>query len=136
VCASRFWGSETSRFSDPAARLHPSLCTEGVEWFSVAGSDPSRVREMSVASRGTTFAKQERDRAKKAKAALKRERREARDSAETSPPPVPTVAGEGDVSPEELLRLVKELHDAYADERISLEEFEERKQELMARITV
>ena len=60
----------------------------------------------------------------------------ARDSAADSPPPVPTVAGEGDVSPEELLRLVKELHDAYADERISLDEFEERKQELVARITV
>jgi hypothetical protein len=89
-----------------------------------------------VASRGTTFAKQERDRAKKAKAAQKRERREGRDSGASSPPPVPTVSGEGDVSPDELLRLVKELHDAYADERISLEEFEERKQELMARITV
>jgi len=89
-----------------------------------------------VASRGTTFAKQERDRAKKAKAALKRERREGRDSAASSPPPVPTVSGEGEVSPDELLRLVKELHEAYADDRISLEEFEERKQELMARISV
>jgi hypothetical protein len=92
-----------------------------------------------VASRGTTFAKQERDRAKKAKAALKRERREGRDaaaSASSSPAAAPDVSGEGDVSPEELLRLVKELHDAYADERISLEDFEERKQELMARITV
>jgi hypothetical protein len=98
--------------------------------------ESSRAEEESVAARGTTFAKQERDRAKKAKAALKRERREARDSAADSPPPVPTVAGEGDVSPEELLRLVKELHDAYADERISLDEFEERKQELAARITV
>jgi hypothetical protein len=98
--------------------------------------ESSRAEEASVASRGTTFAKQERDRAKKAKAALKRERRESRDSAAESPPPVPTVSGEGDVSPEELLRLVKELHDAYADERISLEDFEERKQELMARITV
>jgi hypothetical protein len=88
-----------------------------------------------VAARGTTFAKQERDRAKKAKAALKRERREARDS-EAPEAPVPDTSGEGDVSPEELLRLVKELHDAYADERISLEDFEERKQELMARITV
>lgn len=88
-----------------------------------------------MAARGTTFAKQERDRAKKAKAALKRERREARDS-EAPEAPVPDTSGEGDVSPEELLRLVKELHDAYADERISLEDFEERKQELMARITV
>jgi hypothetical protein len=87
-----------------------------------------------VAARGTTFAKQERDRAKKAKAALKRERREGREQAE--PAPAPEISGEGEIAPDELLRLVKELHDAYADERISLEEFEERKQELMARITV
>ncbi|HEX2382932.1 MAG TPA: hypothetical protein VHI95_09865 [Acidimicrobiales bacterium] len=89
-----------------------------------------------MASRGTTFAKQERDRAKKAKAALKRERREARETGESPPTPVPDTSGEGDIAPDELLRLVKELHDAYADERMSLEEFEERKQELMARITV
>jgi hypothetical protein len=89
-----------------------------------------------VAARGTTFAKQERDRAKKAKAALKRERRESRESGAADEPDVPTVSGEGDVSPDELLRLVQELHDAYAAERISFEDFEERKQELMARITV
>ena len=83
-----------------------------------------------MAARGTTFAKQERDRAKKAKAAMKRERREARGS-DTDEAPIPTTAGEGDVAPEELLRLVKELHEAYADERISLEDFEERKQELI-----
>jgi len=94
-------------------------------------------KEKSVAARGTTFAKQERDRAKKAKAALKRERREGRETATSSTPPtVPDTSGEGDIAPDELLRLVKELHDAYADERISLEEFEERKQELMSRITV
>ena len=89
-----------------------------------------------MASRGTTFAKQERDRAKKAKAALKRERREGRESAAASHLRYPTRRGRGRHVPEELLRLVKELHDAYADERISLEDFEERKQELMARITV
>jgi len=89
-----------------------------------------------VASRGTTFAKQERDRAKKAKAALKRERREGRETASSPEAPVPHTSGEGDIAPDELLRLVKELHDAYADDRLTLEEFEERKQELMARITV
>jgi hypothetical protein len=88
-----------------------------------------------VAARGTTFAKQERDRAKKAKAAQKRERREARGS-ESEDQPIPSTSGEGDIAPEELLRMVEELHKAYADERISLEEFDERKQELMARITV
>ena len=67
---------------------------EDVEWFAPAESKPSRAEEKSVAARGTTFAKQERDRAKKAKAALKRERREARDS---KPPShrlrSPTVVG-------------------------------------------
>ena len=90
-----------------------------------------------MAARGTTFAKQERDRAKKAKAALKRERREARGSEnEDEDESVPSVSGEGEVSPEELLRLVKELHDAYAEGHMSLEDFEDRKRELMARITV
>jgi hypothetical protein len=85
-----------------------------------------------VAARGTTFAKQERDRAKKAKAALKRERRESRDSdAEDEPRSTST---EGAVSPEDLLRLVKELHDDLAADRISLEEFEERRLVLAERL--
>ena len=88
-----------------------------------------------MASRGTTFAKQDRDRAKKAKAAAKRERREDRTTEPEDDAPV-DVSGEGDVSPEELLRLVEKLHKDFADERISFEEFEERKTELMARISV
>jgi hypothetical protein len=91
-----------------------------------------------MASRGTTFAKQDRDRAKKAKAAAKRERSQNRsaEDAEDEPTEAPDVSGEGDVSPEELLRLVEELHKAFADKRISFEDFEERKTELMARISV
>ncbi|MEO7555541.1 MAG: hypothetical protein ABIV94_02915 [Acidimicrobiales bacterium] len=92
-----------------------------------------------MASRGTTFAKQDRDRAKKAKAAAKREKsqnRQAEEADDDAPTEAPDVSGEGDVSPEELLRLVEELHKAFADERISFEDFEERKTELMARISV
>ena len=87
-----------------------------------------------MASRGTTFAKQERDRAKKAKAAEKRERR-AQKAAEE--PEVPEIPAEGEeISATDLLRLVEELHQAFADERIDFDEFEERKAELMERISV
>jgi len=89
-----------------------------------------------MAARGTTFAKQDRDRAKKAKAALKRERRQGRNSDEVvEDDDAPITIGE-EVSAAELLRLVEELHQRFADKRIDFEEFEERKAELMARITV
>ena len=87
-----------------------------------------------MASRGTTFAKQDRDRAKKAKAALKRERRESRDDN----PEEPTEAGPAvdQAANEEIMRQVEELHQRYADKRIDFDEFDERRAELMARITV
>jgi hypothetical protein len=84
-----------------------------------------------MASRGTTFMKQERDRAKKAKAAAKREkileRREEGDEA-------PTEVGEGAISAEELLTLVAKLQEDLESGRIDLDEFEERKADLAARI--
>ena len=83
-----------------------------------------------MASRGTTFAKQERDRAKKAKAAAKRERREDRTEAEEDPVEV----GEGPIAPEELLTLVARLQEDLESGRIDLDEYEDRKAELAARI--
>jgi hypothetical protein len=89
-----------------------------------------------MASRGTTFAKQERDRAKKARAAEKRERR-AQKGVEEENLEAPEIPAEGEeISPADLLRLVEELHQAFADERIDFDEFEERKAELMERISV
>jgi hypothetical protein len=88
-----------------------------------------------MASRGTTFAKQERDRAKKAKAAAKREKRaeERTDEVEEAEP---VDVGEGAIPAEELLALVARLHEDFDAKRIDFEEFEERKAELMARIDV
>jgi hypothetical protein len=94
--------------------------------------------ETQVASRGTTFAKQDRDRAKKAKAAEKRERREARDAedaAQSDPNTGPVEVGD-DLSAAALLRLVEELHEGFADGRISFEDFETRKIELMEKLSV
>lgn len=90
-----------------------------------------------MASRGTTFAKQERDRAKKAKAAAKREKRlEERGDADTDTDEAPIDVGEGAIPAEELLALVARLHEDFEAKRIDFEEFEERKAELMARINV
>lgn len=91
----------------------------------------------------TSFAKLQRDRAKQAKAAAKREKRAERASGEGLPGDQEEAApasqyGEelGELSAEELLRLVEQLHADFEAERISFEEFEERKTELFARISV
>jgi hypothetical protein len=90
-----------------------------------------------VASRGTTFAKLDRERARKAKAAEKRERRLSSGASGTQEPaPPPEVPAGEELSAAALLRLVEELHQAFADHRISFEDFEARKTELMARISV
>jgi hypothetical protein len=85
-----------------------------------------------MASRGTTFMKQERDRAKKAKAAAKRERQ--LDRGKESDDAEPTEVGEGAISAEELLTLVAKLQEDLESGRIDLDEFEDRKAELAARI--
>ncbi len=86
----------------------------------------------------TSFAKLQRDRAKKAKAAAKRERR-LTGEIEIDDEPVTDVAelpeGE-DLSADQLLRLVEELHADFEAKRIDFDTFEERKMELFARITV
>jgi hypothetical protein len=89
-----------------------------------------------VASRGTTFAKQDRDRAKKAKAAEKRERREAKDAESAAQADAAVVEVGDDLSAAALLRLVEELHQGFADGRISFEDFEARKTELMEKLSV
>jgi hypothetical protein len=89
-----------------------------------------------VASRGTTFAKQDRDRAKKAKAAEKRERREAKDAESAAQADDVVVEVGDDMSAAALLRLVEELHEGFAAKRISFEDFEARKTELMEKLSV
>jgi hypothetical protein len=84
-----------------------------------------------MASRGTTFMKQERDRAKKAKAAAKRERRDDRRDV---PEDEAVEIGKGAISADELLTLVARLQEDLESGRIDLDEFEERKSELAARI--
>ena len=87
----------------------------------------------------TSFAKLQRDRAKKAKAAAKRERRLTGetevDTEETSTDVESLPEGE-ELSADQLLRVVEELHADFEAKRIDFDTFEERKMELFARITV
>jgi len=85
----------------------------------------------------TSFEKLQRDRAKKAKQALKRERRQSgvtTDRSEDEPTPVLSEGGE--LSAAELLQQIELIHKQLADEAITFEEFEERKADLMARLPI
>ncbi|MCD9622973.1 hypothetical protein [Rhabdothermincola salaria] len=90
----------------------------------------------------TSFEKLQRDRAKKAKAANKREKRQGRAETDPDEPAVSTdaealLADDGhELTAGELLALVEELHRRYDAKEIEFEEFEERKIELLQRLPV
>lgn len=85
----------------------------------------------------TSFEKLQRDRAKKAKQQVKRERRQsgeprvADDETDTL-----TISTEGDLSAAELLAQIELIHKQLEDKVIDFDEFEERKIELMARLPI
>jgi hypothetical protein len=83
----------------------------------------------------TTFEKLQRDRAKKAKAAAKRERRLEKndEGASTTEVSVPT---EGELSAPQLLELIEQVHRQFENKEITLEELEERRTELLARLPI
>lgn len=92
-----------------------------------------------MAAQRTSFAKMQRDRAKKAKAALKRERRqgggqhEPRNAVEEAPA---VVDDGGELSAPVLLALIEQIHKQFENEEISFEEFEEKKIDLLARLPI
>ena len=85
----------------------------------------------------TSFEKLQRDRAKKAKAAAKREKRLDKDAEPTDEVLDPTELTPGQEIPaDQLLKMVADLHKQFEDEEISFEEFEDRKTELFALLSV
>ncbi|MBA2625690.1 MAG: hypothetical protein H0U89_08815 [Acidimicrobiia bacterium] len=95
-----------------------------------------------MASRRTTYDKLQRDRAKKAKAIAKRERKQEKAeeaTTETVDEAATLTALEqeaGELSPAALLEYVEVLHQQFDKGLVSFEEFEEKKTELLGRITV
>ena len=97
-----------------------------------------------MAANRTTFEKLQRDRAKKAKAAAKREKRLARSQSSSKDGEAPESAEisseETDstepLTAEQLLALVEKVHADYDSGDLTFDEFEEKKLELMERLTV
>ena len=85
-----------------------------------------------MAAKGTTFGKMERDRAKKAKAAAKRERREERGT----PQEDDVAVQQSRLSQDELLERLSVLHQRFADGDVDFESFEKEKATLLAGLAV
>lgn len=93
----------------------------------------------------TSLEKLQRDRAKKAKAAAKRDKRingvpPTTEDPDTTVDPDEVAALMGDedkqLSAAELLELIEKIHQQFENEDITFEEFEERKLELFARLPI
>jgi len=98
-----------------------------------------------MAKQRSSFAKLQRDKAKKERAARKRADRLERKTAGEEEAPTPSaisddgevlVPGEGELSAPALLALIEDLHNRREAGTISLEDFEEAKVELFARLPV
>jgi hypothetical protein len=87
-----------------------------------------------MATQRTTYGKRERDRAKQAKAAAKRERRQDRSANPATPEP--ESASTEELTPAQLFAEIEEVHRAFAAEEITHEDFEEKKAELLARLPI
>jgi len=92
-----------------------------------------------MAAQRTSFEKLQRDRAKKAKAAAKREKRLDKGPEEGTEEETEVMAPSEpgtELSAAELLARVEEIHRLFDAKKISFEDFEEQKADLMARISV
>lgn len=79
------------------------------------------------------FQKQAREKARRDKARAKRERKEGRAADEAADVEAPT---EGSIPQPELLAQLAELHAQFGADDIDFDEFEQRKQDLLARLDV
>ncbi len=87
----------------------------------------------------TSFEKLQRDRAKKAKAAAKRDKRldkGTEDETVDETVDVTSLSPGQEIPPDQLLKMVADLHRQFEDEEITFEEFEDRKTELFALLSV
>ena len=88
----------------------------------------------------TSFEKLQRDRAKKAKAAAKRDKRldKTPEDAESEAPEfiLESVPEGQEIPADQLLKMVADLHERFENEEITFDEFEERKTELFAMISI
>ena len=96
-----------------------------------------------MAKQRSSFAKLQRDKAKKERAAVKRADRADRRTAEPGEAEdrpmsdlVASMAGEGELTAPQLLALIEDLHHRRESGSLSLEDFEDAKTELFARLEI
>lgn len=96
-----------------------------------------------MAKQRSSFAKLQRDKAKKERAAVKRadrlDRKTADPDDDTDRPMsdlVASMAGDGELTAPQLLALIEDLHNRREAGDISLEDFEDAKVELFARLDI
>ena len=89
-----------------------------------------------MATQRSSFAKRERDRAKKAKAAAKREARLEKGPDEDGEEEEEETVVRANESAEDIMAKLAKLHEAFDDNQIEFEDFEEQKAELMARMPI
>lgn len=85
-----------------------------------------------MATRRTTFDKLQRERAKRAKAAAKRERRQERGAETDLDAPETDVTGL--LTPGEIMSRLDALHERYEAKQLDFESFEEQKRELLEQL--
>jgi len=87
-----------------------------------------------MATRRTSFDKLQRERAKKAKAATKRERRQERSSDTEADEELVPASPEEVLSAGELMERLEVLHNRFEANAIDFDAFEEQKRELLERL--
>jgi guanylate kinase len=85
-----------------------------------------------MSNQRASFAKREREKQKKERAAAKRERRLERASAETEE----VQTGDAGLTNDALIEQIAQLHAAFDDGRIDHETFEEQRDRLMAQLSI
>ena len=86
-----------------------------------------------MAKNKESFDRRQRALAKKAKANAKRERRLTKDDDDTDKPAEPSTPS---VAQDDVLARLAQLHAQFEDEAISFDDFETRREELLAQLTV
>jgi hypothetical protein len=114
------------------ARTHPRPpTTEGAQQHRSSRSLTRARKEPIIGKQRTTFNKQARERANKAKAAAKRERRQDR-AAEKADETSDDAPRE---SAAELMQALQDLHASYDAKQLTLEDFEEQRDDLVIRLS-
>jgi hypothetical protein len=93
-------------------------------------------RKAQMGAQRTSFAKLQRDRAKKAKAAMKRERRQNGAQPEQVDDAPTVVDDGGELSAPVLLALIEQIQKQFENEEITFEEYEEKKLDLLSRLPI